>query len=77
MHHFLDYKHTKTLCGPNSNSNPNPDKYLGCGQGTHSTKLCADSLDENTPNASKHFSPKCLPKPKSFGFLKKSLSGCP
>ena len=77
----MDYEHTKTksltLCGPNSNSNPNPDKYLGCGQGTHSTKLCADSLDENTPNASKHFSPKCLPKPKSFGFLKKALSGCP
>ena len=32
----------------------------------------ADSLAENTPNASKNFSPICLPKPKSFGFLKKS-----
>jgi hypothetical protein len=27
---------------------------------------------ENTPNASKHFSPICLPKPKSLKFLKKS-----
>ena len=32
----------------------------------------ADSLAENTPNVAKNFSPKCLPKPKSFGFLKKS-----
>ena len=37
----------------------------------------ADSPAENTPNASKNFSPKCLPKPKSSGFLKKALSGCP
>ena len=44
------------------------------GQGTHSTKMGADSLAENTPNASKHFSPKCLPKPKSWNFLKKALS---
>ena len=41
------------------------------GKGTHSTKMGADSLAENTPNASKHFSPKCLPKPKSSQFLKK------
>ena len=27
---------------------------------------------ENTLNPSKHFSPKCLPKPKSLRFLKKS-----
>ena len=32
----------------------------------------ANSLAENTPNASKNFSPICLPKPKSFEFLKKS-----
>ena len=32
----------------------------------------ADSLAENTPNASKSFSPKCLPQPKSSRFLKKS-----
>ena len=31
----------------------------------------ANSLAENTPNASKNFSPICLPKPKSFEFLKK------
>ena len=70
----MDYEHTKTksLCGPNSNSNPNPDKYLGCGQGTHSTKMGADSLAENTPNASINFSPICLSKPKPFEFLKKS-----
>ena len=42
-----------------------------------STKTGADNLAENTPNASKHFSQKCLPKLKSFGFFKKALSGCP
>ena len=42
------------------------------GQGTHSTEMGAYSPAENTPNASKHFSPKCLPKPKSLGFSKKS-----
>ena len=47
------------------------------GQGTHSTKMGADSLAENSLNASKKFSPKCLPKPKSLKFLKKALSGCP
>ena len=35
-------------------------------------KWVADSPAENTPNASKNFSPKCLPKPKSLRFLKKS-----
>ena len=35
-------------------------------------KWGSDSLAENTPNASKHFSPKCLLKPESFGFLKRS-----
>ena len=30
------------------------------------------SLDENTQNAPQNFSPICLPKPKSFEFLKKS-----
>ena len=40
-------------------------------QGTHSTKMGADSPAENTPNASKKFNPKCLPKPKSLRFLKK------
>ena len=38
------------------------------------TKMGADSLAENTPNASKKFSPICLPTPKSFGCLKKKLS---
>ena len=31
-------------------------------------------LAENTTNASENFSPICLPKPKSFEFLKKKLS---
>ena len=35
------------------------------GQGTHSTEMGAYSPAENTPNASKNISPKCLPKPKS------------
>ena len=37
--------------------------------------LCQNSaytLARNTPNASKNFGPICLPKPKSFEFLKKS-----
>ena len=34
----------------------------------------ADSLAESTPNASKNFSPICLPKPKSFRFKRKKLS---
>ena len=42
------------------------------GQGTHSTKMGADKLAENTPNAPKCFGPICLPKPKSLGFLKKN-----
>ena len=44
------------------------------GQRTHSTKMGADSPAKNTPNASKNFSPKCLPKPKNSRFLKKKLS---
>ena len=32
----------------------------------------AYSLAKITPNASKHFSPICLPKPKSLGSLKKN-----
>jgi hypothetical protein len=36
-------------------------------------KIGADNLTENTPNASKNFSPKCLPKPESSRFLKKSF----
>ena len=39
------------------------DYYGKHGQGTHSTKMGADKLSENTPNA-----PICLPKPKSLGF---------
>ena len=47
------------------------------GQGTHSTKMGADKLAENTPNAPKYICPICLPKPKSLGFLKKAYTGCP
>ena len=43
------------------------------GQGTHCTKMGADTLAENTPNAPKIVSPICLPKPKSWGFSKKTL----
>ena len=63
---------------------PIANKYLGCGhkglvfyrnknnerhgQGTHCTKMGADSLAENTPNAPEFISPIGLPKPKSSGF---------
>ena len=35
---------------------------------THCTKMGADSLAENTPNAPEFICPVCLPKPKSSGF---------
>ena len=38
------------------------------GQVTHSIKMGAASLAENTPNASKFICPICLPKLKSPGF---------
>ena len=44
------------------------------GQETQSTNVGAESLDENTPNASKNFSPKSLLKLKSSWFLKKKIS---
>ena len=37
------------------------------GQGTHCTKMGADSLAENIPNAPKFICPICLPKPQSSG----------
>ena len=43
------------------------DKVQGHGQGTHCTKMGADSSAENTP---KIFGPICLPKTKSVGFSK-------
>ena len=47
-------------------------------QGTHSTKMGADKLAENTPNAPKLICPNCLPKPKSLGlWWKKSFIGRP
>ena len=36
--------------------------------GHHFTKIGADSLAENTPNAPDFICPICLPKPKSSGF---------
>ena len=38
------------------------------GQGTHNTKMVADKLAENTPNAPKFTCPNCQPKPKNLGF---------
>ena len=40
-------------------------------------KGLTDSLANNTPNASKNFSPICLLKPKRLGFFKKALAECP
>ena len=60
-------------------------KYLGVGYKDltfcRNNSLIMENMDKeftvpkwanNTPNASKHFSPKYLPKPKSSRFLKKS-----
>ena len=44
------------------------------GQGTHITKIAADKLAENTPNAPKFIGPNCLLKPKSLGFQWKKAS---
>jgi hypothetical protein len=44
------------------------------GKGTHCTKMGADSLAENTPNAPELISPICLPKHKSSGFQRKKAS---
>ena len=41
------------------------------GQGTHCTKMGADSLAENTPE---FICPICLPKPKNYGFQWKKAS---
>ena len=41
------------------------------------TKMGADSLAKNSQNAPIFFGQICLPKPKSLGFSKKALSGCP
>ena len=41
----------------------------------HSTKMGADKLAENTPNAPKNFGPICLPMPKILGFKKKLSLG--
>ena len=43
------------------------------GQGTHCTKMGADSLSKNTPNALEFICQICLPKPKFSGFLDKRL----
>ena len=44
------------------------------GQRTHSTKMGADKLFKNTPNAPKFICPNCLPKPKSLGHRCKKAS---
>ena len=60
---------------------PIPNKNLGCGYKenmdkglTHCTKMGADSLAQNTPNAPEFICPICLSKSKSSGFQwKKAL----
>ena len=44
------------------------------GKRTQIIKMGADKSAENTMSDSKDFSPICLPKPKSLGFLKKKFS---
>ena len=80
--HLHGIWHTKAksqiLCGPNSNPTPKCLVFFrnNCWimeNWTHSTKMGADRTAENSPNASKKFSPKCLPKPKSLRFKKSSV----
>ena len=51
----------------------NMDKGLGV---YSSTKMCADKLAKNTPNAIKILGPICLLKPKRFSKEKVSLGVC-
>ena len=44
------------------------------GQGTHCTKMSADSFAKNTPSVPEFICPTCLPKPKSSGFQWKKAS---
>ena len=44
------------------------------GQGTHSAKMSADKLAQNTPNGPKFTCPNCLSKPKFSGFRWKKAS---
>ena len=44
------------------------------GQGTHCTKMCADSVAKNNQNSPKFICPICLPKPKTLGFWWKRLN---
>ena len=43
------------------------------GQWTHCTKMGADKLAGNTPNAPKFICPNCLPGPKVWDFDEKML----
>ena len=48
------------------------------GQGTHSTKMGADKLAKNNPNAPKCICPNCLQKAQKFGIsMKKGFIGRP
>ena len=46
---------------------------MDIGHGTHSTKMGADKLAWNTPNAPKFICPNCLPSPKVWDFDEKML----
>ena len=51
-------------------------EYGKHGQGTHCTKLSADSLAEITPNAPESICPICLAKPRNSRFQWKGFIGC-
>ena len=48
------------------------ENMRGHGQGTYCTKMGADKLAENNPNAQKFICPNFLSKPESLGFLMKN-----
>ena len=65
---------------------PIPNKYLGCGykglgkhgQGTHCTKMGADSLAENTPKCPRIYLPNLSAQPQKFWIsMKKGSIGRP
>ena len=49
-------------------------EYCNIGQGTRCTKMGADKLAQNTPNAPKFICPNCSPSPKVWDFDEKKAS---
>ena len=70
---FLFWEHLGFVCFRSDFVGKKPS-YIFSWTTSSQCQNSANNLTENTPNASKNFSPIWLPKPKSFKFLKKKNS---